>query len=121
MPFIGPVYCVTMLGASFPAPSERVKVWQRPGIDGYGLARLGKANTELVITVTHFGTSYSCNQWRDNLAVLIGTRVRLTNAFGETHSDTFLEKIQRYQKMRIVDPENGHTHRAEMRLRLILL
>lgn len=120
MASLGEIVC-TRVSGTLPAQRERSEVWQVPGIDGYGLALLGKGESETQLRAVLYSSNAGLNVWYASIQLLQGTIGEITVDTGESYATCFFKKIGALTKTAAVIPGSAVTMRGEIEVEAILL
>jgi hypothetical protein len=93
---------------------ERSAQWHVPGLDGYGIAVLGKGEGEFAVVAVLYSTNAGVNLWADSLQALQGTLVSITDDHGDTYTGCFLKRVGNVRKRPALMPGSGITTRGEV-------
>lgn len=117
---IGGVSC-TFVRGTLPAQRERCELWEIPGLDGYGVALLGKADSETELVAVLVSTNAAVNTWIASLQLLQGTIASVTNDHGDTYAYCLLRKVGNARKTPAYVPGTAVTTRGEVPIVAVML
>jgi len=93
---------------------QRVEVWQRPGIDGYGAMALGLGDSSFFFTLVVFDTIANVEAWILLVEALQGSVISVVDDWGVNHSSLLVEEVS--EPRRSVALGNGGA-RGELKIR----
>ena len=89
----------TFCRGHIPANRPRVRVWQVPGVNGYGAKILGLGESEFRILVEIQSTSLGANTFYAAMEALQGSIVTIINDWGNIFTNCLLTRIGPPQKV----------------------
>lgn len=92
MASIGAVGCDYVKGDS-PGLKMRSRVWNVPGLHGYGLQLLGLGDAPFEFAAVQFGSGATLETWADSIDALQGTIVTIVNDLGISYGNCFIEQV----------------------------
>lgn len=116
MPSIAAIDCDLVRGVP-PEPTERLEIFQSPGVDGYGALKLGTGQSEFDLTAAKYGTLSAVIAWGRSVRALVGTVVSITNDLAEVHENRLIVSASAVEITAARVPGSTTTHRGEVRLR----
>jgi len=92
MATVGAVSCDFVHGSIGPK-SERLDVYELPGVDGYGAHKLGLGNGDFELVAVGFGSQAVLTAWQTSLKALVGTVVSITTDTGVTTTGCLIKEV----------------------------
>ncbi len=89
---IGGVSC-NMVKGEAPAKKERLRVWQVPGIDGYGAHADGLGDSAFVFLGVKYGLRAAIETWSTAIEALQGSVVSIVNDWGTTYTNCLIQHV----------------------------
>ncbi len=117
MPNVGAVSCTFVHDRQGSIPAairQRSQKWQVAGIDGTGVALLGKGDAAFTVTAVFYSSDAGVDLWAVQLQALQGTIVSILDDHGDAHSNCFLDKVHNVVKTAARQPGSGITTRGEI-------
>jgi aspartate aminotransferase-like enzyme len=117
---IGGVAC-TFLRGSLATMPQRVVTWSVPGINGEGIALLGRSGIEVRLTAVLYGTALAVETWAAALRAVQGTICAVSTDLGETSAGVLLLAVSPPQKTPARIPGTTTTLRGQCELRCMIV
>ena len=114
MASIGAVSCDYVKGDS-PGQKMRNRVWNVPGLHGYGVALLGFGDAPFEFTAVKFGSGAALAVWAGSIEARQGTIVTITSDLGIVYGNSFIEQVGPLQLTTALG--TGYTVRGELSIR----
>jgi hypothetical protein len=114
MATIGGISCSFVRGQA-PAKKARVRVWQIPGLNGYGAQVLGLGDSAAEFVAVQFGTYAEVTTWIALVEALQGTLATVVNDFGQSVPLVLVESVSGPEVTRAIG--TGITTRGELLIR----
>ena len=114
MASIGAVSCDYVKGDS-PAQKMRSRVWNVPGLHGYGVALLGYGDAPFEFTAVEFGDAAGLATWAGSIEALQGTIVTITSDLSIVYGNSFIEQVGPLQLTTALG--TGYSVRGELAIR----
>ena len=77
---------------------QRVRVWEVPGLNGYGAKRMGLGDSDWSVLAEIKSTSAVCNAFIANIEAMQGSIVTIVNDWGDTFLNCLITKVGRPEK-----------------------
>ena len=98
---------------------QRVELWQRPGVDGYGAQLLGLGDSDATFVLVRYGTLAAVSSWMTLIEAMQGTSVTIVDDDNETITG-FL--VTRVGQPRIQSADQGSSEkRMQVQVRGVVL
>jgi hypothetical protein len=111
---IGSVSC-TFVHGYIAASRELSETWHVNGINGWGVMLLGIGDGDFSLEATYYNTSAAVDTWLSSMQNLQGTIVSITNDFGQTVTQRFVERVEPSKEPAVI-PGTSYTHRGVCRV-----
>lgn len=85
----------TFVKDQFQEQKERLNVWERPGVSGYGAHLLADADSAFSFRVILYDTLANINTWFTAIQAMKGTIVTIENDLGNTSTDCLVSRVSR--------------------------
>lgn len=89
---IGGVGCDIVRGEA-PAKKERLRLWQVPGIDGYGAQAEGLGDSPFSFVGIKYGSRAAVEAWTAAIEALQGTVISVVNDWATTYTNCLIQHV----------------------------
>ncbi len=101
-PNIGGVGCNFVKGFAS-GPSESIKTFRRPGINGNGAKKQAQESGQFNFTGLLFDSDFNVESWQTDIEALRSTIIDIEDDFGITHSDCLVADVSPLAKVAVVE------------------
>ena len=108
---IGAVSCSFVHGECKPL-SQRIPVWETPGLSGYGAQKLGLGDAPFRVSAVYFGSEANAEAWLVLVQATVGTTVTITNDRSEAFANCLIQRVGEPRWSPAVNASS--THRCEV-------
>jgi len=117
---IGGIACSRVSG-TLPAWREESQVWRIPGLDGFGIALLGRGDGETELRAVLYSSSAGVDAWAASLHALQGQIVAITTERGQSYASCFLVRVGNLVTQAARMPGTVIDTRGEIPLQVLIL
>lgn len=109
----------TFLKGEAPSQKMRTRIWQIPGIHGYGAQLLGLGDSQFEFTAVLLSTAAGVATWVGLIEAMQGTIVSVITDWGNTYSNCLITEISQPQVTTAVG--YGITARGELKIKGVII